>query len=269
MRFRTGLFAAGALLLMAGIASAQPQSNFSLSAGVFPTNFSTSAVLSSNNNSNNEDVDFENDLGLKSRLQNVRFEGFWRFASKQRFDFGYTRWRRAGDKTINFPIDWQDRHYDAGATLAVINDADFIKTAYSYSFIKNDTTDFAGSFGFDTIWNKTSIEGTGTLTGNGQTVSGTYKTGTDFVAPAPLLGANVQHLFTPNWMGRASAEYFQVTYNKTTFKVADVRGSVDYLFGAAWGAGLGFNYVGFKVKRNQFDAKYDFSGPLFYVTYRR
>jgi hemolysin activation/secretion protein len=268
MRFRMALFAAGALLLMAGVASAQPQSNFSISAGVFPTNFSTSAVLSGNGGAN-EDVDFENDLGLKSRLQNVRLEGFWRFASRQRLDFGYTRWRRDGEKTINFPIDWQDRHYDAGATLAVVNNADFIKLAYSYSFIKNDTTDFAGSFGFDTIWNKTSLEGQGTLTGNGQTVSGTYKTDTDFVAPAPLLGLNVQHLFTPNWMGRASGEYFQATLNNSTFKVLDARASVDWLFGSTWGAGAGFNYVGFKVKRKQFDAKYDFSGPLLYVTYRR
>jgi len=269
MKMRTLLFTFCAAVFIAATASAQPNSNFSLSAGVVPTNFSTSAVLSSNDNANSEDVDFENDLGLKSRLQNVRLDGFWRFMPRHRIDFGYTRWRRAGEKTIEFPIDWQDRHYDAGATLGVVNNADFIKLAYAYSFIRNDRTDFAGSFGFDTIWNKTSIEGTGTLTGNGQTVSGTYKTDTDFVAPAPLLGVNVTHLFTPTWMGRASVEFFTVTFNNSRFNVSDLRASADYLFGQSWSVGLGYNTVRYKVKRNQFDAKYNFGGPQLYVSWRK
>ena len=83
----------------------------------------------------------------------------WRFTPRNRLDFGYTRWRRSGEKTINFPIDWQDRHYDAGATLNVINNADFIKLAYSYSFIRNDVTDFAGSFGFDVNQEPTASDG--------------------------------------------------------------------------------------------------------------
>ena len=269
MRFRTVLFVAGALILTSGIATAQPKSNLSLSLGVFPTNFSTSAILSNNDNTASGDVDMENDLGLDNRLQNVRLEGFWRFGERHRFDFGYTSWKRSAHKTIDIPIDWQDHHYNAGATLDVINNAQFIKTAYSYSFIRNDQTDFAGSFGFDTIWNKTSLEGQGSIEGTNDTVSGTYKTDTNFVAPAPLLGVNVTHLFTPTWMGRASAEFFTVELNNTRFNVSDLRASADYLFGSSWGVGLGYNTVRYKVKRSQFDAKYNFGGPLFYVSWRR
>src|SRR3954462_274294 len=129
MRTRTSLFVVAAVLA-ATSAFAQPQSTWSASLGWFPTSFSTSARLFSNTNSNNSSVDLENDLGLQTHLSNVRLEGMWRFKPRHRIEMSYTSWRRSGDKTINFPIDWQDTHYDAGANLKTINNSQFIKLAY-------------------------------------------------------------------------------------------------------------------------------------------
>jgi len=257
------------LLLIAAPLSAQPQSNFSISLGWFPTNFSTSAVLSANDGKHS-DVDLENDLGLNSNASNVRVEGFWRFAARHRLDYGYTSWRRSAEKTIDTPIDWQDRHYDVGARIKAVNNAQFIKLAYSYAIVRSDVTEFNVSGGFDTIWNRTSLEGEGSITGpNGSLQTGNYKTQENYIAPAPVFGANVSHLVATRTLVRGSAEYFRASVNGTTGKVLDLRGSADYLFTPTFSAGLGYNFVGYKVERAQFDAKYNFSGPLLYVSYRR
>ena len=263
------LIALATTLFAAVPAIAQPKSDWAISLGIFPTSFNTSAVLSADDGSSS-DVDLENDLGLRSRLQNVRLEGFYRFRPRHRVEFGYTSWKRSGEKSITEQIKWRDRIYDVGATLGVKNNAQFIKLAYAYSFMHNDRTEWSASAGFDTIWNNTSVEGTGKITGPGGTLqTGVYETEANYIAPVPVFGVNVSHLATPKVLVRGSAEYFQASIKSITGSVFDMRGSVDYLFTDTWSAGLGYNFVEYKAEKNQFDANYNFSGPLLYLSYRR
>ena len=262
--FWTLVAALGALPL-----AAQPQSNLFIGLGVFPTSFSSSARLDSEQQEGTE-VDLENDLGFDSNASNIRLEGFWRFRPRHRIEFGYTSWRRTSEKAITRDIQWGDKLFHVGAAVQATNNAQFIKVAYRYSLYKTDRTEFDVSAGFDTVWNKASIEGQATIVGeNGQDVEGFYEEENSYIAPAPVLGFGISHLATPQILLRGSAEYFQATFEGTTGKILDVRASADYLFNATWGVGAGYTWVGYKVERDRFDATYDFSGPLLYVTYRR
>ena len=249
--------------------AAQPQSNLFIGLGVFPTSFSSSARLSSEQQEGTE-VDLEHDLGFDSNASNIRLEGFWRFKPRHRLEFGYTSWRRTAEKTITEDIQWGDKHFEVGAAVQATNNAQFIKLAYRYSLYRTDRTEFDVSAGFDTVWNKASIEGEATIIGeNGQEVTGFYEEENSYIAPAPVLGFSVSHLVIPTVLLRGSVEYFQATFEGTTGKILDFRGSADYLFNDTWGVGAGYTWVGYKVERERFDATYDFSGPLLYVTYRR
>jgi hypothetical protein len=259
-----------ALLAATSVSAQTPQSNLVISLGWFPTNFSTSARLDPNDTTPGTDVDLENDLGLNSNASNIRLDAMWKVAKRHRIDISYTSWKRSGDVTLQTPIHWRDHIYDAGAHVKAENNAQFIKLAYNYAWLQTDTSELNVSAGFDTIWNKTGIEGEGTISGpNGGVIHGNYVTDEDYVAPAPVVGINFSHLATNTWLVRGSAEYFQATFNKTTAKLLDVRASTDYLFSPSWSAGLGYTWVGYKVNRTRFDATYNFSGPLLYLSYRR
>jgi hypothetical protein len=264
------LFAVALLLLAAPAFGQSTNDDFTLSLGIFPTNFGTSAALSSDDaDQDPTEVDLENDLGFDNRLSNVRLEGLWRFRPKHRLEFAWTSWRRDTEKVIERQIVWRDKVFDAGVNVSAENNAQFIKLAYHYSLYRTDRTEFDVSGGFDIIWNTTTLAGEATLVGEGGEASRFYEDEYDFVAPAPVIGIGVSHLITPQWLLRGTGEYFTATVDNTTAKVADFRGSVDWLFAQNWAAGLGYNYVGFKVERERFDAQYDFNGPILYFTWRR
>ena len=264
------LVAMMAFLLPGGAALAQqtPQSNFAITAGVFPTSFTSNARLSSDTDPG-QNVDLENDLGLQSRLSNFRLEGMWRFKPRHSLLFAYTSWRRKADRNIDRTFDWKGNTYTTGTRIHALNNAQFIKLGYQYALKRTDTTEIDVSAAVDTIWNKLSVEGQATITGPNGPVTGERKAGTSFVAPAPVFGFNFVQMVTPKVPIRATAEWLKVKVDKTTGTVLDLRGSADYLFTPAWGAGIGYNYVAYKIDRPAFSGKYDFSGPLIYVSYRR
>lgn len=258
-----------ALVFVGTQAAAQGYPKFEISAGFFPMNFSTDAKLDTEENEGS-DVNLEDDLGLRSKLQNFRIEGTWRFRPRHSVEFGYTSWKRDGDKDIDFPIDWGDKHFDVGGNVSVENNAQFIKLAYRWSFYQTPTTEIAASFGVDTVWNETTLEGEGTVRNDaGQEVSGFYSETYDFVAPAPVLGLSARQIVAEKFLVRGSAEYFQATIDETTGKILDLRGSGEWLLSDRYSAGLGYSWVGYAVERPRFDASYDFSGPIIYFTYRR
>ena len=263
-------FALPALLLMATTLTAQqtPQSNFAIAAGVFPTSFTSDARISSNGDPGT-DVDLENDLGLQSRLSNFRLDGMWRFKPRHSLLFGYTSWRRKADRNIDRSFDWAGNTYNVGTSLHVLNNAQFIKLAYEYALKRTDTTEIDFSAGIDALWNKLSAEGQATFTGPNGSQTGERKADTSFVAPAPVFGFNIVQMVSPKVPIRGSAEWLKVNVSGTNASVLDLRGSADYLFTPAWGAGAGYSYVRYKVSHKRFDGKYGFSGPLIYVSYRR
>lgn len=265
------LIACVPFLLMGGVALAQqtPQSNFAITAGVFPTSFTSDARISTKTDPGT-DVDLENDLGLQSRLSNFRLEGMWRFKPRHSLVFAYTSWRRSADRNIERSFDWQGNTYTTGTKINALNNAQFIKLGYEYSLKRTETTEMGVSFAIDALWNKMSAEGEASFTGPGGMVStGVRKAEQSFVAPAPVFGFNIVQMVSPKVPIRGSAEWLKVNVSGTNASVLDLRGSADYLFNANWGAGAGYSYVRYKVEHKQFDGKYGFSGPLLYVSYRR
>ncbi len=266
---RIALFSLLAIVAAASL-YAQPQNDFAISVGWFPTNFSSSARLSPSSGQGS-DINLEDDLGFNTNVQNLRLEGFWRFKPRHRVDFAYTSWRRSAETTLARDIQWGDGAFGVGAHIAAKNNAQFIKLAYAYSLMRTETTDIALSAGFDTLWNTTTLEGDATVNGpNGGIVTGNYKGKKSYIAPAPVFGVNANYLATPKTLLRGTVEYFQVNnVQDTDFKIVDLRGSADYLFSPSYSVGLGYTYVAYKVGRPRFGGKYDFSGPLLYFAYRR
>ena len=266
---RITFFSVGAVLLLATSLSAQPQSNLWLNVGWFPTQFNTSANLFSNDGTQSN-VDLENDLGLASNASNVRFEGLWRFKPRHRLEFGFTSWNRSSDIALSRQITWRDRTYDVGVPIHSSSSAQFIRLGYRYSLYRTETTEFDVAGSIDALWSKFSLDGTATITrDDGTQVTGNYKTEESYIAPAPVIGFGYSHMITPQWLLRTDVEFLKVKIEKTTAKVLDARVFGDYYFNPRWGAGVGYTYVGYKVERARFDAKYDFSGPVLYGSYRR
>lgn len=274
-----------AIVLAAAPASAQEKSTdattypfahtFGLSLGGYFQYFNSSAGYSTADDAGG-DVDLEDDTGLPRNRSSARLEGYWRMTRHQRLDFGYYYWDRKASATMTRDITWNDVVYQANARLDTTFNVQFIKLAYKYSFVQNDSVELAGSFGISGFRANVTLEGQAQAIGpDGQPagdVSFTTKK-TSKLLPVPVLGLHLDYAFTRTLIARGGVEYFQYRADNYDFKLVDARASLDWFFSDHWGLGAGYNYVGFDAgatgaRVNKLRLKYTYDGAIAYLGMR-
>lgn len=211
------------------------------------------------------EFDVEETLGLKRSQTVFRFEGGFRFGgnNRHRLDFTWFDLSRDAIRDLRRDVTLPGGIViPIGVTVESQFDLEFYNARYSYSFIKDDRIDFAGSLGLH-------VTRLGLLLNE---VGGPAAGGDRVTAPLPAIGGRLDVALTPKWYLRSSLEVFYLEYDKFTGSLADILVSAEYRAWEHFSLGLGVNSVRIRVENDDslglgFDGDFssDFVGLMLYA----
>ena len=244
---------------------------FKFVAGWFLPAFNTDVRLDGEGQTG-DDVSFGDDLGM-DRDQSGALLGFeWRFANRHRVSASWSSFSQNATRVFDEELTIGDETFPVDAVVRSEWSLDLIPITYSYSFIKSEKDEFAGTFGIhlDQISLRLSAE---------TSVSGeVLDLRTDHSAdlPLPLLGLRYDHHFSDSWSSGISVAYFTIEFGDSTL---DADGSLyagkayaEYRFRGRYGVGLALDIFKLDIDASKprltGSYEYDYWGPQLYLTAR-
>lgn len=244
----------------------------SLKLGAFTPAFSTDVRVDNANLGSGTDVNLRDDLGLERRQTGVFFSGEWRFSPNHRLGIAYSQFSPKGSVTATKDIQIGDEIYPAGANLTSEFKLRLMPITYSYSFIRTEQQELAGTIGL-------SIQSL-QLRVNGSTSLGVTDINTEVDAkadlPLPLFGLRWDYNFSRHWSAGLSAGLFSLKVVEDQAKakgtLSSVTGYGEYRF--TKNVGVGLAVTSFRVNLDADDSewkgriKYTYWGPQLYLVAR-
>ena len=248
------------------------EEKFTLSAGVFLPTFNTRLQINNTDLDLGDEIDVENDLGLKESETVFWFGGTWRFAPHHRVGVSYFQFKRDATKTLLKDIEIEDEVYPAGASLESEFKLQTIPITYYYTFRKRQNYQMSFSAGLHWMTLDLNIVGKadlGTVTGDGN-VSASAN------APMPLFGLEYEHYFNSRWTMAIHGEIFGIDLSDDTFAfsgmITNLSVNTIYYFIDNVGAGVALNWftIDIDIKDDDWNGGFDYEylGPQFFVTAR-
>ena len=130
-----------------GYAQSEIHDRFSISVGAFFTDWGTNVRLDSDTLGTGTDIDFENDLGLRSSSSIFRIDGHYRFNDRHRINFSVFDMSRDANRTIDRDIQFGDIIFAINTDLSASTDLSIYKLAYTYSFLRREKGYLGATFG--------------------------------------------------------------------------------------------------------------------------
>ena len=270
------------LVVLAGAAPARAQGSqdwaavkgmderFRLDLGGFFQKFETTVRVDSEKYGQGTEVGLEDDLGLSSNQANFRADGYWRFGRHGRLDFAYTGWNRQADHVIDRDITIGDTTYHAGASLDSRLRVTLVELYYGYSFWNTPKFEAGLQLGLSGAFSKTAFEGTGTISGGGQSTGGTFSTeDRSLVAPIPAIGIQVRWTIVPKLLVSGRFRGLGATIDNVKASSTQGRVALDYYPWKNVGFGAAYDYMDIKIEKQStpsVELDYKFSGPLAYLS---
>jgi len=267
-----------AFLLAAGAAQGQSYAQvkgmderFRLDLGGFFQKFDTTLRLDSAALGTGTEIDLENDLGADSSKTTFRASGYWRFGRHGRFDFGVLTIARSATRTISKDIQFGDHVYRAGATIDSKLSATQVDAYYAYSFVNTGEVELGAKLGFSVLFNSAEINGSGTITGPGGTVSASRASDDrSVVAPIPAIGAYGRFTLLPGLLISGHVQGLPtVTISGYSGDAVDAGGTLDWYPWKNFGFGAGYSYTKITFTRESdptISFEYTYSGPIVYLS---
>jgi hypothetical protein len=242
---------------------------FTLNIGSFITTINTNA--SASGDVTDEEVDLEDDLGLRPDIGEFRLSAEWRLARKHALTFGYWATKRTSESTLERDIEWNDVVYPASVTLRTESGYDNFKLGYRYSFVNNGTVDFGASIGFSVLLFDIALEGEARVTTpEGDVSTEQRREESDLIAPVPVVGLGVEWALRPRLFLRGGVEFFKANYQEYTGELLDGAVGLDWFPWKHVGFGAAYNYVDVKVTRegetvDEISVDYKYDGVFAYL----
>ena len=266
----------GAIACLAGAnASAETlkpgDERFKFVAGWFLPAFDTDVRIDDTDNEGDE-VDLGDDLGLDTDQSGALLGFEWRIADRHRVGASWSSFSQTATRTLDEQITIGDEVYPIDAELRTEWTIDLIPITYSYSFLKSDSNELAGTFGIH--WDKISLSlnGSTSLSDDDVTASTTHSAD----LPLPLIGLRYDHHFSDNWSAGIGGSFFSIEFGEDTLEASgslyNVRAYTEYRFRGRYGAGLALDVFGLDIDADKprltGEYKYDYWGPQIYFTAR-
>ncbi len=218
------------------------------------------------------DVDLKNDLGVDKEQSSFWTSAEWRFAPHHRIGFNYSQFKLSGTKTVTRDLQIGDQIYPAGATVSSELKIQIIPITYSYSFIKSDRHELAGTVGLN--WSRVSFKAHGSASLSGLDASNDVTADADL--PLPLFGLRYDHHFSQQWSTGLQVGYFTLKYGSDTLNVEgeiwSARAEAEYRFSKHFGLGMAIDGLELNVDASQGSwqgtIKYRYWGPQLYMKAR-
>jgi hypothetical protein len=222
--------------------------------------------------SQGDDVNLDDDLGL-DRDQSGALLGFeWRMADRHRLGANWSSFSQNGTRVFDEELTIGDETFPIDAVVRTNWSLDLIPITYSYSFIKNEKNEFAGTFGIHL--DRVSLR----LRAETSVSGGVLDLQSDHSAdlPLPLLGLRYDHHFSDSWSAGIGASYFTIEFGESTLdaegSLYSVKAYAEYRFRGRYGAGIAIDAfkLDLEASKNSFSGgyEYDYWGPQIYLIAR-
>ena len=250
----------------------QGEERFKLGAGVFFSNFDTKVRIDDNTTGTGTQVDLEDDLGYSSNETTFWAGGYWRFAAKHRLAAGYFQFDRDSSVTVDSEITIGDEIYPVGARLDSNFKFQVLPVKYSYSFLKREKYELAGTIGLNWTWVDFGVSGSTSAGDKDLDAS----VSVDASVPLPLIGLMFDYHFTPKWSAGLHGELFALNIDADTFgfsgTLINVRLGTEYWFFNNVGLGAAVDWFSLDVDVDDGDWRgeldYQYWGPQVYLAIR-
>ena len=247
------------------------QERFKVMLGGFLPAFNTDVQVDDNGQPG-DDVGLGNDLGVDEDETGfwVGFE--WRMAEKHRLGVTYSSFTLTGERVIDEEITIGDEIYPVDATITTEHKIELIPIIYSYSFVNNESNEFAVTAGVH--WTAITLSLTGSTSLSDEDLTATRRASADL--PLPLFGVRYDHHFSDKWSAGIGAAFFSIEFGEDTLdasgSLVNARAYGEYRFTDRFGAGFAIDAFKLDVEadKNRWSGEYvlDYWGPQLYVTGR-
>ena len=207
-------------------------------------------------------LSLEDDLGLKSHeglpsvLAGVRFGTVWRA------EFEAYALKRSGTQRLDESITVDDTLFRATVDVDTAFDTTVYRGSIGYSFFRTPTAEFGASLGLHITRLRAVVTGTGSV--HGQAAS-TRTVNGEKTVPLPTLGLYGTFALSDRWVLNTRADLLSLKLDDSKGRLVSLAANVIYRFTPHIGAGVGYRYVDYNLKRSsgaargEFDYRYE--GP--------
>jgi hypothetical protein len=250
----------------------QGEELFIFQLGYFLPSFDTNLRVDNANISRGDDVNLEKDLGYEHNETTILGSVTWRISERNRLSLGYFAFHRNGHRSLEKEISIGDEVYPIGAELDSSIHLTVIPISYSYSFLKTDTWEVAGTAGLQ--WSTITFDATGSTSLGGSGSDARVRA--DALAPLPLIGVDANYYVAPRWTigGNVGVFTYKIGASNMAFQGTIINATVntDWWFSNYVGAGAAINWFSFNVNvdSSKWDGKfnYQYLGPQIYLVGR-
>jgi hypothetical protein len=219
-----------------------------------------------------DDVNLDDDLGIDRDQAGVLLGFEWRMADRHRLGASWSSFSQNGERVFDEELTIGDETFPVDAVVRTDWSLDLIPITYSYSFIKREKDELAGTFGIHL--DRVSIRVRAETSATGQVLDLQSDHSADL--PLPLIGVRYDHHFSDSWSAGVTASFFAIEFGEST---AGGKGSLynarvygEYRFNGRYGAGLAIDTfkLNLDATKNNFEGSYDYNywGPQLYLTAR-
>lgn len=233
---------------------------YRLTVGGLITDFETSLRINSRDNSIDEKITLEDDLGFDTTVRSAWIRGYWRMASRHRLSLLYTRFSRTSEVISTADVEVGGNIIRAGAFFGSSARTHLFDIEYIYSLYKRPNIELGISAGLYWMNSVVELAASGEVIFEGETqpeFRSDYEADQRLIAPLPLIGLTLDYELSDQWRVNAAARFFDVTIN-------DIDG---YIFSSSLGAEYYFSrHVGLGATLAWFDLSVKHNGVVFINT---
>jgi hypothetical protein len=220
----------------------------------------------------NQEIDFERDLGLDNDATRVRIDGLWRITPTHRLRFMYFDTENEGSRQLDRTITWGDYSFAVGAQVSAETRVRVAELANEYAFTRTTTYEVEGTIGIHYIDTELKLSGVAGFTDSNGVVQAAQSVTRESNAPAPLpvIGLRAGWVVAPQFYVDAQAQFFKVKPDEYDGTLTNLRLAGTWMFSRNFGVGLGYDYFGtdVEVERTGFNGnmQVDYSGLQLFIT---
>ena len=263
------------LLVTATTARSDFDERYELTVGGSGTEFDSSLRINSRDDSIDNEIDFEDDLGFDSEVRMAWINGRWRIAERHRLSLLYLPIKRTTELTTGTDIDVGGNIIKTGAFLGSSVKTHVFDLEYIYSFFKRPNLEIGFTAGIYWMNSLAELTAAGEIVFDGEDTPvfrSDYEANLRLIAPLPLIGFTASYEIMPRWIAHAAARYLDVTISDIEGRILNLNLSTEYYFTKHVGAGAALALFDVSVRHNGVvfynTLTYEYSGLQAYLAFK-
>jgi len=241
---------------------------FYLDVGVFFPTREVALTVDGSVAGSGDDIDFDEQLGLKKSVETFSINFGWRFGEKWQLEGQYFESSGRRDWVLEEDVEWGEVTFEQGSSIGGGQNFSVLRVFFARRFGSGDNYEFGVGAGLHWLELGAFIEGNAIISGGGnefrrETVSA--------AAPLPNIGAWYNYSFSPKWALTSRIDYLSANIGEYSGSLTNASVGVNYQMFEHVGFGLNYNYFNLDLSvdlsdwRGGIETKYE--GPFAYMSF--